>query len=187
MQIPQLRMESEFAQIGIRTTPGKQEIAQPKAELTIEQPPADMQIRTVPGKLKIDQTKAWEDMDLMSILKRNEKFAQEGMQAAQEGTARRAEQGTELMKIEKGGNPLIDHAVNAAFKPQKRLGIKFIPSSFSVRIDYEPSRVDIQVQPNKPVIQATPQKVIHHYEPGHVEIYMQKYPSLKIETVNVQV
>ena len=47
MNIPQIRMESTFARIGIGRKKPVQKMEQPKAIQTIEQPKADLQIQTI--------------------------------------------------------------------------------------------------------------------------------------------
>lgn len=185
MQLPQIRMESKFGQISMQTTEASLDIRQPKADLSIEQPQAVMTIDKRPPKLEIDQTKAFEDMNLMNILRRNDKFAEEGMQAIAEGTGRRAAEGTELMRIENGGNPLITQAVNYAFPPQKELGIKFIPSPFSVKINYDPGDVEINIEPQKPKIDAKINPPQFTYHPGKVDIELAQRPELHIDFVNL--
>lgn len=181
--MPQLRMQSQMAQIEIQQTPGKQAIRQPKADISIQQPKPEIRMRTTPSILTIDQTKAFEDMNLMNILKRNEKFAQEGKQAVLDGMARRSQQGTELMKIEHKGKPVITQAVQNAFPPMKRLGITFIPSPFSVKTNCRPSQLQIDVQTHRPIINARPKRVEHDYEKGEVNIRMKQYQHLTIEAV----
>jgi len=185
MQLPQIRMESRLGQISLHTVDAKQEIRQPRADLTIEQPKAEMSIETKPAKLLIDQTQAFEDMNLMNILKRIEKQAQEGMQAASEGTGRRAGEGTELMRIENGGNPIAQQAESRANSPQKALGIKFIPSPFSVKINCEPAQLDIRIEPQKPKIESKVNPPQVDYTPGRVDIELSQRPELNIDFVNL--
>lgn len=185
MKLPQIQLQSQMAKINISQTEGKQEITQPKAELSIQQPPADLSFHTTPSKLTIDQTQAWEDLNLMSILKRNAMFAKEGGQAILEGMARRAQQGRELMQIEQKGDPLISQAIANGSRKIKDINIKFIPSPFSVKIDYKPSNVDIHVETNKPIVDATPRYPKHHYEPGKVYVDMKQYAELEIDFINL--
>lgn len=185
MQFPQIRMESQMAKISIQQSQGMQEIRQPKADLSIEQPKAEISIRTNPSKLTIDQTQAWEDMNIMSPLRRTEKLAQEGYQGFLEGTERRARQGTELMRIENKGDPLIGQAIENGYGGMKTLGITFIPSPFSVKMNYEPADVQIDVQTNKPVINATIRKPEHDYSRSQVEIQMKQYEHLEIDFINL--
>ncbi len=184
--MPQIQMESVTGQIGIRTLPAKQSIEQPKAVVEIQQPPAEMQIERTSSKLTIDQTKAWEDMNLKSIPRLVADFAQEGRSKAMEGAARRAEEGDELMRIEYGGNPLPGIAKRNSERPEASFNIGFIPSPFSVKLDYEPSDLDIRWTRNEPIIHAEPQKPVIGYEPGNVDIYMEREPSLKIDFINLE-
>ncbi|MEC5422858.1 DUF6470 family protein [Virgibacillus sp. C22-A2] len=185
MRLPQIRLESQRAEIQIQQSAGKQEIRQPKADMTIQQPKAELSITTSSSKLQIDQTQAWEDMNLMHIFKRNDRFAQEGRSAAQEGMGRRAQQGTEMMRIENEGNPLVNQAVTNGHTPMKALGIKFIPSQFAVKTSYQPSEVKIEVQTNKPIIESTVNKPEHTYERSQLEISMKQHHNLDIDFINL--
>jgi len=185
MELPQIRMQSQMARISITTQPARQEIQQPKADLSIQQPHAEVSMRTTPSKLTIDQTQAWEDMNLRSVSRLTEKFAQDGKQAVAEGTGRRASQGTELMKIENKGNPLVSQAFQNAHEPPRALGIKFIPSLNAVKINYEPSKLDINIQPNKPIIESRVNKPEINYIPGSVDITLAQRESLEIDFVNI--
>lgn len=174
-----------MAQIRIEQHLGKQYIRQPAANMSIEQPKADMTLRTKPSKLTIDQSQAWDETNLMSTPKLVKKHAQNGMEIAKEGTARRAEQGTQLMMIEKDGNPIKEQAIVNGHQQMKRIGMKFIPSPFSVKFHYEPSDVDIDVKVNKPIIQTNINKPEIEYERGKVNISMERYHHLEIEVENL--
>ncbi len=178
-------MESQLARIQIQQTPGKQEIQQPKARISIQQPKAEVTMKTTPSKLSIDQTQAWEDMGLMHISKRIEKFANDGRQGVLEGIARRVQQGAELMKIENSSSPIVNQAITNAQDQMKQLGIKFIPSHFAVKIDYQPSEVQIDVNVNQPIIDNKAQKPIINYQPGEVSTSMQQYHDLQIDFINL--
>lgn len=185
MQLPQIRIESQFASIGIRQPSGQQEIRQPKAELTIQQPQANFSMQTTKSKLTIDQTKAWEDMNLMSTARRVEVSAQEGKSALLEGMQRRAQQGSELMEIENGGNPIKQQAIINGHDQMKSIGFKYIPSQFSVKFHYQPAEVHIDAQANRPMIEVQINKPEHNYERGQVEIFMEKYGQLDINYTNI--
>ncbi|ASN04727.1 DUF6470 family protein [Virgibacillus necropolis] len=185
MQLPQIRMQSQMAHISIQQTSGKQTIQQSEATLSIQQPKAEIKIQTTPSKLQIDQKKAWEDMNLLHVFKRIEKFANEGLQGANKGTARRVQQGDALMRIENKGNPIASQAIQNSFDQMKQLGIKFIPSASAVKINYQPSDVTVDVQTNKPIIQAEENQPVHTYLPRSVEIGMKNYQSLEIDFENL--
>ncbi|RKQ35576.1 DUF6470 family protein [Oceanobacillus halophilus] len=187
MEFPQIRMQSQLAKIQMNQSDAKLEIKQPKADLSIQQPPAEVSIQTVPGKLQMDQTKAWEDMNLKHIFRLNTEFAQEGIKKAQEGTARRAREGTEIMRIENGGSPIPRQAVSHAFSKMKSIGIQFIPSHFSVQTNYQPADVQINIKTNEPIIEATTNKPIIHYSPGSLQTSLMQKAELDIEFVNISV
>ncbi|MCV9884678.1 DUF6470 family protein [Metabacillus halosaccharovorans] len=181
MQIPQIRLESTTGQIGIKTNQAVNNISQPMADLTIEQPKAELQINTTPSKLTIDQTEARADMDLKSIARRTEEFAQQGKSDLLEGIARRAQQGDQLMKIENPGNPIASLAKTNSQKEMKEFGLAFIPSYGSVKINYEPSKIEINVKPIKPNINVQVNKPTYDYQPGNVDISLQRRNELKID------
>jgi len=181
MNFPQIQIQTTKAILGLNIEKPIQRIEQPKADLHIEQPPATLTIDPKPAQLTIDQSKAWSDMGLIGPLASTEKFAQEGRQALLEGISRRAQEGDQLMKIEKDGNAIAQIAAEKGLRSYKQLGIKFIPSVNSVDIGYEPEYLNIKVHQNKPVINVKVNKPIHEYKPGDVSGYMIQYPSIKID------
>ncbi|OQP01864.1 hypothetical protein IC801_07180 [Geobacillus sp. 44B] len=186
MKLPQIRLQSTFAKIAIETTPPVQEIKQPPAELDLRQPPAEMKIETTPAKLTIDQTKAWEDMNLKSIFRLIEEFAQKGYEDWLEGIARVSRQGDELMRIEDGGNPIPDQAKENSEEPMYDFNIGWIPSLFSVKTNFEPAKVHIDVKVHQPIIRTKTNKPMIHYTPGKVAIDLAQRNSLKIDFVNLR-
>lgn len=181
MQLPQIRLESNLAKIGITTEKPVQEIEQPKADLSIQQPPAELSIKRTPGRLTIDQTKAWEDMGLMHVFRSIEEFAEQGYKDWLEGMARTAQQGDELMRIENGGNPLAEQARVNSENPIYEFNIGWIPSPFSVKTSYEPGTLDISWQRRQPIIEARVNKPEHRYTPGKVNVYVRERNRLEID------
>lgn len=186
MQLPQLQLRSQMAKINISQTKGTQQLSQPKADLTIKQPHASLSIRTRPSKLTIDQTQAFADANLMSILRRNDRAAAEALSKSKAGTTRRAREGTDLMKVENQGQPIISHAKNNSERPKKQLGIEFIPSQFSVKINYQPADVNINAETNAPVVQARKNNPVHNYQPSDVNISLAQRQQLDIDFINVR-
>lgn len=185
MQVPQIRMESQMARIQMEQHNADIELRQPQADLSIEQPKADVSIQTTKGKLTIDQTQAWEEMNLMSTRRHIEKFAEEGMSATSEGTARRAQQGTELMKIENDSNTIYSQAKANSGEQERLIGFKYVPSVFSVKIDYEPGTTEIDIVANKPNIDVTVNKPELTFNRGGAQISMAQYNELHIDYVNL--
>ncbi|MYL20945.1 hypothetical protein GLW04_13660 [Halobacillus litoralis] len=180
MNIPKLQVQTTQARLGHQVEAPRQTIRQPKAELSIQQPAAEMNIRQHPGKLTIDQTKAWNNIDLKSVSKRSDELAADGRQLLLEGIARMAREGDELMKIEDGGNPIASHGAENA-----KLDFTFAPGGQPVYdlvdVSYEAAPVDIDIEPQKPVIQAQRQKPQHTYQPGKVSFQLEQYPDVQID------
>lgn len=185
MNFPQIRLESTSARIGLHIEKPIQKIEQPKAIQSIEQPKAVVNIETVPGRLIIDQTEARSDLGFKTIPRLVAENAADAKRIAMEGTARRVRQGDDLMRIENKANPIPSHAIENAYKPEARLTIGWIPSPGSVKINYEPAKVNIEATPQKPIIHTQIQKPLHDYTPGKVHVYLEQKNSLKIDFVNL--
>lgn len=181
MNIPKLQIQSTKAQIGLNIQQPVQEIEQPKANLDLQQPKAILTMQTTNPKLTIDASAARESMDYKNSISRTREIAQQSSQELLEGIARRAQEGYELMQIENGGNPIVQHAKSRGRQPYSSLNIKFIPQADSVNINFEPGQVDINVEPQNVINNTRINKPIHNYTPGKVNVEMLQYPSLKID------
>ncbi|PMC36629.1 hypothetical protein CJ195_14435 [Bacillus sp. UMB0899] len=181
MQIPQIRLESTNAQISIESRSATTQVQQQKADMSIEQPKANLSFRTNPGKLTIDQTQARADVEIKSVFRSIEEYAQEGSQGWSTGIQRRVQEGEELMKIENGGNPIVSQAKRNGYKPMKEFGIGFVPTVGSVKINYQPSVLETTITANKPIISIEVNKPIIDYQAGNVEINIAKKNYLKID------
>lgn len=185
MQVPQIRIQSQQALISINQPRADVQIQQPKATQHIEQPHAIVEMRTTPSKLTIDQTQAWHDMDLKSAKVRIEEAAQKGKQKVLEGIARRANQGEQLMKIEQGGNPIASQAVQNGHRKEKQFNIGWIPSHFAVKTDYQPSEVEINITPQKPIIDNRANKPVIQAQQGQVNTSLRQQADLTIDFENL--
>lgn len=185
MRLPQIRLESQPALISLQTKNAVAHLQQPKAELDIQQPPAEMTINRTPSQLTIDQTAAREAIDLKTIRRRMEEHADNGYQGVLEGIARRKQEGDDLMRIEDGGNPIPVHAKQNSERPENQFNLGFVPPLFSVKINYEPTKLDIHWQTNQVINNSRANKPTLEYEPGKVDVGLRQKESLNIDYVNV--
>lgn len=186
MQLPQIRLQSTFAQTEINTYKSVLEIEQPKSELSIQQPKAELDIHRTPSRLTIDQTKAREDVDLKHISRRIEEAAQRGYQDWLSGLARVSQDGDEFMMIENGGHPIAAQAQRNSETPMLDFNIGWIPSAGGVKLNYNPGEVDLNWKVNKPIIESKINKPIINYSPGKAEVSLKEYSSLKIDFENLK-
>jgi hypothetical protein len=185
LELPQIRLQSTFIKTGLTIEKPIQRVEQPKVIHNIEQPAAILEIETIPGKLSIDSTEARADVDLKSIGRRIKENADQGYQDWLNGMARRARQGRDLAQIHKGGNPIAAHAKENSTKGLGQYGIKWIPSHFSVKLQYDPAKVNINVESQRPIIDSEVQKPIHEYIPGDVTVNVIEENSLQVDFINL--
>ncbi|SEO59180.1 hypothetical protein SAMN04488134_10990 [Amphibacillus marinus] len=186
MQLPQIRINSQNARIGLDIQNAQLRLESQEADVQIQQPKADINIRTRPGRLTIDQSQAFADLGQFPVAESMRRSAAEGMQKAAQGSQRRRRQGDQLMKIEQGGDQIASIAKQNAPRQVRPFNIGFIPSHFSVKIDYEPAEVEINNVVNKPIIEARPNPVIHDYQAGAVDVYLEQKNWLDVDFPNLK-
>ncbi|WP_077614003.1 DUF6470 family protein [Caenibacillus caldisaponilyticus] len=182
MDLPHLVMHSVMGRIGIRTQRASLDPTFGHSEMSIRQPKAEMTIQRTQGKVMIDQTEAWHNLDLKSAIVRNREAAEAGREAVLEGIARRAEQGDELMRIEKPGNPIVKQAIENSER-HGTYDTGHVPPALAVKINGQPGTLDIRWQTHRPEIEVTTVPPRFDYRPGSVTIYMIQYPALTIDVV----
>ncbi|AXH98417.1 hypothetical protein DV702_01060 [Sporosarcina sp. PTS2304] len=180
MNIPQLQIQTTPAKIGLQVTKPVQEIEQPRASLSIQQPAAILDISTTRPQLSLDTTENRADLDLKSAFRRIAENAQYGHQKVQEGIGRRAQEGSQLMKIENGAS-IADIIKQSTERPMAQLQVKFVGDRTKIKTDVTAGSLDIQVKPQKPIIDAQINKPIHNYTPGKVDVVMEQYGSIDID------
>ncbi|GAB2545184.1 DUF6470 family protein [Gracilibacillus alcaliphilus] len=181
MQLPQIRIQQQSAEIGIRYQPQQIEVEQEEAQLHIDQRPAELRMTTKPGRLTIDQSKALADLHMIPSEQFIRKTANEAMQTAIAGTKKKQREGDRLMKIENGGNPIADIAKQNGQWPKKQIALGWLPSGGGVTFDYQPAELEIEaiVQPVAFRVQSAVRNI--HYQRGGVETYLQQKNWIQID------
>ena len=180
MNIPRLQIQTTPAKIDLQVTKPIQEIQQPKATLQMEQPAAILEMSTVRPQLSLDTTENRADIDLKSTFRRSAENAQYGMQKALEGSGRRAQEGQQLMKIENGAT-IADIVKQNTERPMADMQVKFVGNRTKVKMSFSEGSLNINVKPQKPIIDTQINKPIHNYTPGKVTVEMQQYGSIQID------
>lgn len=186
MKTPQIRIQTTPAKLGLTINNAKHTYRQQKADQRIEQPTADVSIKQKPPKLSIDQTKAWQNIGLKSVMVRSKEYANHAKQKGLENIATMAQEGDELMRIEKGGNPIpsqakrmIDKLWEFNIEPGGR------PVYDLVDISVEAGGANIDINQNRPILQATRRDPEFQYERGQVSTQMEQYPEVDIDFKNL--
>jgi hypothetical protein len=187
MKMPQIRLKQTYAQIGLDTTKSKQEIRQPHAELNLRQEAAKLTIDRTPSRLEIDQTQAWNDQNLKDPFTLSRDWADEAKQLVLEGIARRAEEGTQLSRIEQGGNPIAAIARGNTSPPPADFNFGVMPQYGSVKIQFHPSMLNIQWELGGKTMDPVIHQPVHEYTPSKVEVYVKQKESLSIDFVGLSI
>lgn len=189
MQLPQIRMQQTYAQLGLRINKPVQEIQQPQAELNLRQEPAILEIRQPKGELTIDTSEARDNLDLRSSARRSEDNERYGYEKAMEAIAQISEEGDRLAAIEnKGANPIADIAFEKSIIYDNTEIIaagSIVGDGIEIRYEAHKPEINVQVRGKKmdPVIH----KPIHNYTPGKVEGYIRQWNRLSIDFVGLHV
>lgn len=181
MNIPQLQIQTTRGNLGLQIDKPIQEIEQPKATITQEQPAAILEMSSTRPQLSLDTTEVRAEIDLKSPLRRSVENAQYGMQQLMEGIARRAQEGQQLVQIENGGGAIADIAKQNGTPPPKQMAFKFVGDRTKIQMSFQPGSLNINATLQKPVLDVQINKPIHNYTQGKVTGVMEQYPSIQID------
>lgn len=188
MQLPQLKISSEFAQLGINQTRANIEIHQKHADLKIKQPPPDVEITLTKGKLYIDQSEAFADAGLKHPLRKSKEWAQQSKQKLLSGIATDASQGDQMMKIENGNNAIPQIAKTNSTPKMQDFNLAYVPSSmFQVKFDYQPSELKVDIKTSKPIVKARVNPPEINYRPWQTDIYVKQKQSIHFSVTGMNV
>lgn len=187
MQIPQLRMESTFAQLGLNINKPDQTIKQPQAEMNLKQVPATLNIEQARTILQIDSSQARANIGIMTSMQFSDSLAAYGKQKALQAIAEKSQEGDRLMRIYTKENAIAEIGRE---KGLRALEGGYTPPAASddegVDISIELKPVVINVQRNGMSIDPVTKPPELSYTPGKVEPYMIQYNSLKIDVIGSQ-
>jgi len=175
-----LRIEQTYARIGLQIERAQLSIQQPKADIRMHQELPRLEIEKTPLQIQIDQQDCWNEVGLMDYRTLTGDNAKRAKQIAWEAIGKIAEEGNRLARIEDGGNPIVEMAVEISNPPPVDFNIDLIPKSrpkidfIGGELHFHPveGQVHLEVIPNKPIIEATQPKVT---------AYMLQWPSINIE------
>ncbi|MED1801445.1 DUF6470 family protein [Brevibacillus porteri] len=187
MHIPQLRMESKFAQLGLNIRKPVQEIKQPQAEMNLSQKPAELNIEQARTDLQIDSSQARANIGIMTSMEFSDSNASYGKEKWLQAIAEKSQEGDRMMRIYTKENAIAEigrekglRALEGGFRPPPA------SSDEGVEVSIQAKPVIINIKRNgmsmNPVL--SPPEL--SYTQGKVEPYMLQYNSLKISVIGSQ-
>ncbi|AYC28943.1 DUF6470 family protein [Paenisporosarcina cavernae] len=183
MRIPRIQIQTTSAKLGLSIQDANVGIRQPKASLTISQPNAIIDINQQDAKLLLDTTQGRRDLGYYNPLEFSKNTSSKAKSLVLTGIARRANEGNQLMGIEKNSNAIPLIASSKIAHRLKNLSLDFIPSINAVDIKYIAGNLDIKISPRSPQIDVQQNKPQFTYSPWDVSGYMIENPSIEIDVV----
>ncbi|UIO42085.1 DUF6470 family protein [Brevibacillus brevis] len=187
MHIPQLRMESKFAQLGLNIRKPVQEIKQPQAEMNLSQKPAELNIEQARTELQIDSSQARANIGIMTSVQFSDSNASYGKEKWLQAIAEKSQEGDRMMRIYTKENAIAEIG--------REKGLRALEGGFRPPAASNDEGVDVSIQV-KPVIINIKRSGMSmnpvlippelSYTPGKVEPYMLQYNSLKISAIGSQ-
>jgi hypothetical protein len=177
--IPQLQITQTYGQISIRQDHGGLEIQQPRARLDISTQKPVVEVDRIKGNLEIDQSKAFAAYGIMSPIEVTSRIYSEVRNIALQAIAKKAQDGDRMAAIHQSTDVI---AELAAEKSIQFSGMQFLgeASYDNVDISYTPDQLSFRPINGEVNIQVEPQKPMIERIPARVEIGMERYPSIQI-------
>lgn len=177
-----LKITRTHAQLGARTTPAKIKIHSPKPQLRIKQKPPEMVVTRQPARVIIDNGRAFAQRGNKTIFMLTEEFAKWASDICAEAIARIAAEGTEIARAGKNRgeiirqiilNKMCGNKISVNVEPAQGPDIRWEEGCLEINWIIHPPEIEWDVSG----------RVEIEVEPGSIEFYVRKYPSLKIEVV----
>ena len=178
-----IRITSQKARLNIQTTKARLDYVSSKGKLEMQTVKARMEVSKGLPQIVIDQSIPFAEAGLKTLPMLMKDYADLGRQSVLEGIARRAREG-DMMARPPYGRAIPQIALNSLhgradfiikFIPQSRPEIDFINTEFE--IDWETGGSDRTFSPGKTEFT---------YIPGGVDIYLEQYPELNFEYIDMK-
>lgn len=184
-----IRIETTPAKIGINRTPEKMEI-QNHNEVSLDHRVelGKLEMTTEHVKVMIDQSQCFNESGLKTVSALTEDNVSYSRQQASKGISRIVDQGNQRADIrKKSGNPLPQQAYYNAFELFKKdWNMVTMPRS-RPDFDIKEGKVDIKISEPKIENNTKIVKPTIDYQASKVEVYLDKWPSINISVIDIEV
>lgn len=183
MNIGSIRITQTYGRIGIRQYPAKINIEQNLPNADIMQHKAELKIENILPKVYIDQSECFAELGIKTALRLTKDFYDESLRAGLESISKIAQEGERLMRIEDGGDPIIEIAEESMYEELCEINVDIAPKS-RPQIEVREGKAEIEVKPMPPIINwAVYPKANIDATRHKVDIYMEVWPDIKFEYV----
>lgn len=175
-----LKISRTYGELGAHTTHAKIKIRSSRPQLRIKQRPPEMVITRQQARMIIDNSHAFAQRGNKSIFALADEFAKWANDICAEAIARISAEGTEIAKAGKNRGEIIRQIILDKINNNKTsINVQFAQGP---DVKWEEGNIRIDWIIHEPEIEwDVKARVEIEVEPGTVEVYVRKYPSLKIE------
>lgn len=173
-----LKIEQQWASIGLKYTPSKLQIERKPGNFNIEGGTSDLEIKQGSGKLDISNTPFYESIGLYkpTVLWKRQKS--EAKDVVDEGIQRYVQEGMLLADVHKNKNMVSKISGSSLWSKEVTVEAKAVQGP---SINYKRSEVGIDVQ-NKPIhVDCIPDTINITIHPTIIEMYLEQKPSIDVE------
>jgi hypothetical protein len=183
MQLPQIRLEQTYIQMGLNIRKPVQEIEQPKAELNMRQEPAIVEIEYPYNHIQIDSSRAKRQIGIRTQSEFSDYNASFAKEKLLEAIGRISSEGDRLMAIETGENAIANIAAERYLETTPDIPPAGHDEGVDISYPYQPIRIDVQRRgfSMDPVIRPP----ILKYTPGKVEGHIRQWNRVDIDFVGL--
>ena len=184
MSIKRIRIDQQFAQIGVRSTPAKLNIRKPRGQMSISTETPQMQIDRKAPSFRVNQQKIRNESGLKAPLVLAKEFRDKGRQAALRGARQNKDDGNFIANPKIPGDKSIP--MLAKNKAMSRLGkreinVGLMPAS-SPEISWEKGQMNINWSKHSVVVdyngEFMPQVTV---DPKYsIEVYLRNRPYIQV-------
>lgn len=172
-----LNIRTQQPQIGIETQRGKLDMKAPQAKLNIDNAAVNVDLHTVPDKLEIDQSPSRASYGAISVTDSISQQYQKAKQQAQEGIARRVQEGNQFLSS--NASHVIASRVRSSLSkmPEMKIGLCQVTSP---TIKYTPGKLKIESKLKKVSLKVDSHPVDVNYTPADVNVYLKQKSDVRM-------
>jgi hypothetical protein len=181
MNIPQIQIHQQFAQIGINISPSQMNVERRDPHVQTEYIPPEMEISYQPPQLETDWRRVWDEIGLKHALDVSREYRDRAKQKALASIAQMAQLGDRLGNIASGEKNALARFYFEKFSTNQRVETTLvaIPSQGpDIRFDITPP--DIQIQEGGAVVNPVDASPLIQYKISQLDIYLRQKPHVDI-------
>jgi len=179
MYFPQLKIDQQFAKIGLDIKPSDFKVDQGKSNLQIIQEMGKLKLKSDIVEIKVNNYPAEYDLGYRNPGDAGKEFAQKGKEAYRQYLSKTSRDGDRLMRIEEN-TTITDLAVETTYSAPGELSLKW---KRGPEIDVTKNNLEIDYQPQKPIFKSQINFTKVDLDWGKVNTRVKQYQDIDISLI----